>query len=347
MRIPEADRQGILAGGNWIVDRVKVLDRYPEPERLADILSESLHFGGSACNILTDLALLRAPFPLAGIGLVGEDPDGERILRHCRDLSIDSGGIRPIKTLPTSTTDVMTEKGSGRRTFFHGRGANARLDTLHFDLEKSEARIFHLGYLKLLDRLDQFMTDGRTRAYHLLARARALGFKTAVDMVGSEDGSFAEVVRSALPAVDILFLNEYEAERTTGIPLRGETMGSLAFGKALRALMGMGVRDWAVIHFPKGACALGASGRAVSRGAVRIPQEEIRGTVGAGDAFAAGVLYGIHEGIDMAECLEMGLCSAAACITQPGSSEGILPMDECRVLGDRFGYCDSSIQVPT
>lgn len=346
MGIPYSEREGILAGGNWVVDRVKILDRYPEPERLADILSDTLHCGGAACNLLTDLACLRAPFPLAGTGLVGDDAEGDHILRHCDDFSIDRAGIRRIKELPTSTTDVMTEMGSGRRTFFHRRGANARLDTMHFDLENSQARIFHLGYLMLLDRLDQFLVDGRTRAYHLLASAKTLGFKTAVDVVSSADNRFSSVVQSALPAVDILFLNEYEAEMITGIQLQGEAPESQAFWKAAAALIGMGVQEWVVLHSPSGVWALGASGEWVGRGSVRIPKENIQGTVGAGDAFAAGVLYGMHEEITIEESLEMGLCAAAACLARPGSSEGILPMGECRRLGDQFGYRDFP-NVPT
>ncbi|HKP96868.1 MAG TPA: carbohydrate kinase family protein [Fibrobacteria bacterium] len=291
MPLPFSEREGLLAGGNWIVDRVKILDRYPEPERLANIHSESLHFGGAPCNLLTDLALLRAPFPLAGIGLLGEDPDGDRILQHCREHSIDCRQLRRIKGAPTSFTDVMTEKDTGRRTFFHSRGANALLDTLHFDLESSQARIFHLGYLMLLDRMDQFMVNGKTRAHHLLADARALGFRTAVDMVGSEDPEFSYVVQSALPVVDLLFLNEYEAEKVTGVPLRNHAADGSAYCRALRTLIKMGVREWVILHFPEGACAMSASGRVLSRGAVRLPPEKIQGTVGAGDAFAAGVLY--------------------------------------------------------
>ena len=295
MKIPYAEREGILAGGNWIMDRVKILDWYPAPERLADVQSETLHFGGSPCNLLTDLALLKAPFPLAGIGLVGEDPDGDRILAHCRKLGIDAQGIHRHKDLPTASTDVMTERDSGRRTFFHQRGANARLDIPHFDLEASRARIFHLGYLMLLDRMDELLVDGRSRAFHLLKQARSLGFKTSVDLVSSEEKRFPKVVRSAIPAVDIIFLNEYEAERATGIPLRREPPDGRAFWKALQSLLEMGVQEWAVIHFPQGACALSADGKWVCQGSVRIPPGEIHGTVGAGDAFAAGVLYGLHE----------------------------------------------------
>ena len=338
MRIPWEERSGILAGGNWIVDKVKIVDRYPERERLADVSSESVHLGGSPCNLLTDLARLGAPFPLAGVGLVGADADGERILAHCRASGIDATGILSLTGAATSTTDVMSEEGTGKRTFFHHRGANARLKSHHFDLERSPARIFHLGYLMLLDGLEALRKDGRTGAYGVLEQARSCGLKTSIDVVSSEAGDFTAVLAGTLPAVDILFLNEYEAEKTTGVPLQNAGPDSPAMRSALSGLLRMGVREWAVIHSPQGACALGADGSFHCQGSVCLPPPRIAGTVGAGDAFAAGVLYGIHEERGMEECLAYGACAAAACLTAPGSSEGILPLRQCLELGEGYGF---------
>ena len=66
-------RHGITAAGNWIVDRVKTIDAWPQEERLANILSESHGGGGGAHNVLVDLALMKAPFPLRASGVVGND----------------------------------------------------------------------------------------------------------------------------------------------------------------------------------------------------------------------------------------------------------------------------------
>ncbi len=35
-------RSGILAGGNWILDRTKIIDVYPAQDALANILAETL-----------------------------------------------------------------------------------------------------------------------------------------------------------------------------------------------------------------------------------------------------------------------------------------------------------------
>ena len=64
-------RVGLLAGGNWIIDQVKIIDVYPQPEQLANIRSQSEGTGGAAYNVLIDLANTGAPFPLLGAGMVG------------------------------------------------------------------------------------------------------------------------------------------------------------------------------------------------------------------------------------------------------------------------------------
>jgi sugar/nucleoside kinase (ribokinase family) len=172
-------RNGVLAGGNWTVDRPKIIDDYPAQDTLANILQETSSNGGSPYNLLVDLARLQAAFPLEAEGLVGEDEAAKFIRAH----GIDTRQLHSCKDAPTSYTDVMTILSTGRRTFFHQRGTNAFLDATHFDFGQSRARVFHLGYLLLLDRFDQPDPQHGTAAAALLARARAAGFKTSVDVV--------------------------------------------------------------------------------------------------------------------------------------------------------------------
>ena len=47
---------GILAGGNWIIDQVKLIDVYPKPEQLGNIQGQSQGTGGAPFNVLVDLA---------------------------------------------------------------------------------------------------------------------------------------------------------------------------------------------------------------------------------------------------------------------------------------------------
>jgi sugar/nucleoside kinase (ribokinase family) len=118
-------KRGLLAGGNWIIDQVKLIDVFPQRESLANISGQFQGTGGSPYNVLIDLAKLGAPFPLHAAGLVGKDPLGHLILEDCKRLRINTTHLRTTPQAPTSYTDVMTEQLNGKRTFFHMRGANA------------------------------------------------------------------------------------------------------------------------------------------------------------------------------------------------------------------------------
>jgi sugar/nucleoside kinase (ribokinase family) len=60
--------------------------------------------------------------------------------------------------------------------------------------------------------------------------------------------------------------------------------------------------------------------------------------VGAGDAFAAGVLFGLHEGWSVEECLRLAAASAAACVRGQNTSDGIRAAHDCLADGEKWGY---------
>lgn len=335
----QAERRGILAGGNWIIDHVKMVDTFPEQDALASILSQSRGTGGAPYNVLIDLAILGASFPLAGVGLVGDDDNGKAILADCSRFGIDAAQVRVTDAAPTSYTDVMTVQSTARRTFFHMRGANSLLAEEHFDLTASNARILQLGYLLLLDALDAVGDDGRTGASRVLEQAQAQGIKTAVDVVSEDSDRFVSVVTPALPHVDYLIVNEFEASRSTGIEVAAD--GVVSFERASEAaqrLLELGVREWVVIHCPEGALARSRNGTEARQGSVCLASEQIAGTAGAGDAFSAGMLLGLHEGREIQDCLRMAVCSAASNLSDPTCTEGIKPLEDCLRIGEEQGY---------
>ena len=332
-------RRGLLAGGNWIIDHVKMIARYPDQETLASILGRSRGTGGAPYNVLIDLAKMKAPFPLAGVGLVGDDEDGRAIVADGTAAGIDMSQVRTTKQAGTSYTDVMTVQSTGRRTFFHSRGANSLLDESDFQLEACGARVLHLGYLLLLDRMDVVAADGTTGASRLLRRARALGLKTSVDVVSEHGDRFPTVVTPALPHTDYLIVNELEASKSTTIEVLKE--GVLDFGLVSRAaarLLELGVHEWVVVHSPEGALARHKDGSVHVQGSVAMPPEKIAGSAGAGDAFAAGTLLGLHEGWPISECLKMGVCAAATSLLHPTCTGGVLPAAECLKFGEDLGF---------
>jgi len=334
-----APRRGLLAAGNFIVDHVKVIDSWPPQDALANILAQSSGNGGSPYNVLKDLARLGAPFPLAAAGLVGDDADGRFILTDCAAHGIDTVQLRPTRDAATSYTDVMTVRDTGRRTFFHQRGANARLAPAHLDFTATNARHFHLGYALLLDTLDAPDATGRPALVGVLARARAAGLVTSLDCVSENSERFTSVVAPALPEVDVLFANDFEAEKLTGRTLgRGPTLDRANFAAAARDLIGLGVRRLVVLHAPEGVCAVGVDGATYWQPSVDFPAAQIAGAAGAGDALAAGVLYGLHEEWPLPHALELGVAAAAASLRHPSCSDAVESAAACLTLARRYGF---------
>jgi sugar/nucleoside kinase (ribokinase family) len=333
-----SSRNGLLAAGNWIIDQVKLIDVYPQLEQLANIRSQAQGTGGAPYNVLVDLARLRAGFPLMGAGYVGKDLLGSEILADCEKHKIDTKFLKPIADASTSYTDVMTEIGNGRRTFFHNRGANALWQGEDLNFSRIKARIFHLGYLLLLDALDGPDKTYGTKAARLLAKAQEAGLKTSVDVVSEDSDRFSKIVSPALKFTDYCVLNEIEAGKTTGFKVRqnGGKLDTVALRHAAGAMLQLGVKELVVIHFPEGAFARTRKGEDFWQSSLNLPARFIAGTAGAGDAFCAGVLLGLHEGWEIPRCLFTGVCVAAASLSHPTCTGGVPPLEAALSLAKKY-----------
>ncbi|NCG28684.1 MAG: carbohydrate kinase family protein, partial [Verrucomicrobiales bacterium] len=279
---------------------------------------------------------LGADISLQAAGLVGNDADGQWIINDCRDSVIDTDRLAVTSDATTSYTDAMSVESTGRRTFFHHVGANALLQRVDINLSESRAKFFYLGYLLLLESLDKVNDDGRTGASELLNEARSLGFLTVVDLVSAQLGDFKRVVLPSLPEINILLLNELEAGALLGLVLDENDPAPLI--NASRQILDLGVRDHVIVHSASGVVAVSSDGNEVSQGSVQLPDDMILGAAGAGDAFAAGFIMGLHEEKSLHESLRWGVCSAAGCLTDPTTSRGVLQLSDSLLLGEQFGF---------
>jgi sugar/nucleoside kinase (ribokinase family) len=184
--------------------------------------------------------------------------------------------------------------------------------------------------------MDSFAADGRTHAAHLLAAASEAGLQTSVDMVSTEHPQFREIALSAMPHTDHLIINEIEASRVLNRTLSSSD-GSVLL-KASRDLLALGVRQTVTIHTEHGASACTHEKDEHFQPSLLLPAGYSQGATGAGDAFAAGLLYALHEGWSLADRLRLAVCTAAASLSHPTPSGGMKPVRECLALADTFGF---------
>jgi len=111
------------------------------------------------------------------------------------------------------------------------------------------------------------------------------------------------------------------------------------------ALVELGVSRLVAVHFPAGCVAAAPGGLLRRQGSVRLPRSAVRNATGAGDAFAAGVIYGLHEELPVVQCLRLGACVAAASLEGAATSDGVQPLEQCLALGETYGYRSTSEPV--
>ena len=332
-------RTGILAAGVWIVDVSKRINHWPETQTLAIIDQVISTNGGAAFNVACDLKKLDADLLVEGAGLIGEDAPGAYILETCRQFGVDASRLLSTSTHPTSFTDVMTERGTGRRTFFHMPGTNALFNESHLDLAQCHAKIFFMGYLGLLAAMDACEATGRNPSSRVFEEASRLGMLTAADLVSAPNEHLAAQVCPCLPHLDILLTNEWEAARLTGCSLAAGDLVTFDAAMALaKDVLALGVRGSVVLHFAHGAVLVSANGEPFAQSAVHVPKSEVVGTTGAGDAFAAGFLLGTNHGMTPQQSLELAVCSAATSLHAITCSDSIRPWEECLAYGRCMGF---------
>ena len=274
---------------------------------------------------------------LVASGFAGHDAEGDFMLTELGKYpNIDLSMVQ--RDGRTSFTAVMSNNQTKERTFFQHAGANAYYGEEHIDWNKLDVDIFHIGYILLLPHLDEPDDEYGTKMARLLHHAQERGFKTSIDVVSEAGDRFKRLVTPALKYTDYCIINELETQQTTGVMLRdeNEVLHPENMKEALKKLFELGVSTWAVIHCPEMGCGMDADGNYYEAKSLKLPKGYIKGTVGAGDAFCAGVLYAAETGMTIPEALKLGACSAAASLSAVGASDGVGTVEEVLKLYDLY-----------
>jgi sugar/nucleoside kinase (ribokinase family) len=331
-------RSGIVLAGTVVLDIVNIIERWPEEEQIAFIRETIPAPGGPPHNAAAGLVKLGAPFPVQLIAIVGDDVDGDIFIEKAKGYGLDTSHMLRAKGVTTDITHVMTSAETGRRTFFFRPGANNTLKAEDLLPKDDSARIYYLGSPGgISTSLDD--SDGWRE---ILREVRARGFKTCMELCPVPPEKQRQHVRPCLPLLDYIVINDSEGAIVSGLPVSRDGRFDFALAEqACRKLLEMGVSELAVIHHPDGAVGVRRGGETARAASVKMPQSEVMGSVGAGDAFYAGVLFGLHEDWPLAKCLGLGNAAAATSLHSPTTSASIRPWAECLAYAERCGLRSS------
>ena len=332
------DRHGIIAGGTWCADHNKLVDRWPGEEDQVLIIDQEVRGGGPACNVAIGVKRLDPDLPVATIGLLGDDADGHILKTQAQREGLDCSGLVTLPGCRTTFTDAFTSEETGRRTHLYYPGASGLLTPDHFDFDGSRARILHLGLPGLHEQMDKPWNGDLNGWVTVLKKARKAGIKTNLEMCSLPAQRLVEVVTPCLGHLDYLIINDFEVAALANRPVRhgGDVDPRECLANA-NDVFDRGSMELLVVHFPRGAIAIQRGADPLVTPSAAVPKGAIAGSNGAGDAFASGILYGMHRGWPLRDALQLAHASAAASMRHIGTTDGIERWQDCLALARGYG----------
>lgn len=310
--------KNIAIAGSILVDKLNTISLYPQKGKLVDILSIEKAVGGCVPNVGIDIKRLDDSFNVFALGRIGKDKEGDFLIDTLKREGLDVSLLKQGEV--TSFTDVMSVAG-GERTFFTYAGECANFGYDDVDFDKLNVDMFHLGYFLLLEKIDQ--GDG----LEILKELKRRNIKTSIDLVSKENGDYL-AIRPALKYTDNLIINEIEAQGIAGFT-------SSDLKEVATKIKSFGVSERIIIHCPTFACCLSNDGFTIVP-SFELPDGYIKGSTGAGDAFCAGSLIGIANGLSDKEILEIASMSAVCNLSKQDSISGMRSLEKAKELCKNF-----------
>jgi len=335
-------KNGIAIGGSIFVDYLKQIDVYPDEGMLVKIRSQGMSIGGCVGNTGISLKRLAPSMEVQTVGCIGADSAGEYVCSVYKENGLDTSRISVLDTVPTGYTDVLAATKTNARTFFVNMGANALFDVKHIDFDRLDMRMLHLGYILLLEKMDSPDSEFGTVMARALYEAQKRGVKTSIDAVSEVSDRFRSIIPPSLKYCNYAILNEIEAGLTAGISPRDKD-GKLIW-ESLPAIcekiIDMGVKDHVVLHCPETGIMMDSKKKWTGMRSLCLPDGYIKGSVGSGDAFCAGTLFGLYNELSPEELLRLANSAAAGCLSSEDGTGGVDTIENMMKLHEQYSVAD-------
>ena len=265
--------------------------------------------GGSAANTIYGLAKLgiKAGF----VGAVGMDNDGKELTNDFKAITVGTSQIS-AKKATTGLTFCLSDK-LGKRAIYVSPGANDLLNTEDIDLAYfNQARIVHLSSFAG-DKQFNLQTDAMKKL------ASSVTVSLAPGMLYVARG--LKALAPLLERAHIVFLNREEIERLTGKDFKAGARELVKSGcRIVVVTLGKGLAKEKASLVTAFICNAEKEYEVESE---KVSPESLLETTGAGDAFAAGFLFGFLRGKEIEECGLLGDIMARFAISEVGARKGL------------------------
>lgn len=280
----------VLILGGIIIDKYKFIDQYPS-HGTDTFISESFDVpGGCSLNVAVTLKNLGCnPYIFSKIG---NDSDGKKIETYLENKALNTGLLERVDG-ETDYCLVMVD-GQGERTFFTHEKLDREIsvEMLSRILAMDFESVYITGYFLVKTSVD-------SNKLKLIKGLSDKGAKILFDpgaIVGEIDQALLEQV---IKLSDILTPNKFEVQEING-----------RIENDLKNI----IKDTCFLIEKDGGKELSITlgNQVFSKSPYKT---EIVDTTGAGDSFAAGVLYGLSQDFDIEKAVEVGMACGALTTT--------------------------------
>ncbi len=275
------------------VDHLIVVPAYPAFDTKTRLTTHMQSAGGQTASAM--VALRRLGLSTAYAGRFGSDAEGKFGLETLQAEGVDVEFAEVVRGARNQIAFIIIDAATGERTILWDR--DERLAYAATDAPTGFAargRVLHLD------------AHDPPACARLAREARAAGTFVSADLDNIYEG-----LPELLPLIDVLISSAKFPQRLTGLTDERAALAEVKGRLHERAVVGMTLGEQGALLYHEGAF-LDAPAFPVPGGC--------RDTTGAGDAFHAGLLYGLLQGEQIESCLTLG-CAVAAL--------------KCRALGAR------------
>ena len=278
-----------------VVDLGGTVPEFGQKEKYVD--SFALDMGGSTCIFACQCAKLG--LRTTGAGVVGDDAFGHLAKGTLAGCGVDVSNIRVSGDIKTGL-GLHLMRGGDRAILTYSGSIGAVTPAHITDGLLQSARHLHIGSYYLLDGIRDALPD-------ILRRAKGFGLTASLDTNWDPAEQWL-LPDGILSHIDIILPNYNEALLLSGCP---------DIDGAVRLL---------AAEVPVVAVKMGADGALAESGGKRVSLPAVRAapvdTIGAGDNFDAGFIYGHLNGLPLEGCLRAGIYCGSASVKKAGGVAG-------------------------
>ena len=307
-----------------------------------EIESFAAYVGGSPTNISVGLARLGLRTSL--LTAVGEDPVGDFVLRFLEENGVDVTSI-PRKPGKRTSAVVLGIEPPDRFPLVFYRDNCADVELTIDDVLASPVRDCRLFQFAGTDLSRE---PSRSSTLFAAEQARAAGARVVCDLDFRPDQwhdprAFGVAIRSVLPLVDLVLGTEDEikaavlSDAADVSVSHSQISDARVEGDVEAAVAGLLALGPDVLVEKRGQ--YGARVHLAGGEPIEVPgfPVEVANVLGAGDAFAAGFLYGLASGKGWYEAARIGNACGAIVVTRHGCANFMPTLAELHAFAEKQG----------